>query len=80
MWNGKTTINFYNNTEFNGAFGKATVYFQNGSIVGFSDTYDFNPQPWGNRSTKAELATRSAPFFMPDGKDFNIYGGNQCRK
>lgn len=62
--NGKTyfknSVSFYGNSAYDCAFGTATVYFDSsGNPVGFSDNYDFNSMPWGERSVPAEIGTRT---------------------
>lgn len=56
----KNSVSFYDNPEYDCAFGTATVYFDiHGNAVGFSDYYDFNSLPWGERSIVAEIGTRT---------------------
>ena len=52
--------NFYHSKEYALAFGRATIYYnQTGTVVGFYDYYNFDPKPWGVRSTENEMKTRS---------------------
>lgn len=56
----KNSVSFYDNSEYNCAYGTGTVYFDNyGNAVGFNDDYDFNSMPWGERSIPAEIGTRT---------------------
>lgn len=56
----KNSVSFYGNSDYDCAFGTATVYFNsNGDAVGFSDDYDFNSMDWGERSIVAEIGTRT---------------------
>lgn len=59
VYNGKATIDLYNNPTYDFAIGRATVTLAYGVVVGFYDRFDFDPKKWGVRSTKAELATRA---------------------
>jgi hypothetical protein len=50
-------------------------YISGAYIAGFYDKFDFDPKPWGVRSTKAELATRIGASIevLVNAKPFNIY-------
>ena len=59
-------VSFYGNNEYERAYGSESVYYnQHGRAVGFYDVYDFNKQPWGNRTVKNELITRGVNFVSP---------------
>lgn len=56
----KATIDINASKEFGRGFGTATFYVDfKGNPVGFEDTYNFDPKPWGVRSYFAELVTRA---------------------
>ncbi|HOT14817.1 MAG TPA: hypothetical protein PK252_08660 [Bacteroidales bacterium] len=62
--NGKTyyqcQASFYDNSKYDYALGTCTMYYDaNGNAVGMKDTYDFNPENFGVRSSEAEVLTRT---------------------
>ena len=69
------TIDFYN-SKYALAFGKATVTLDGKQrITGFSDTYDFDPKKFGDRSLANEFKTRAvnnASKFLGNGKEFKV--------
>ncbi|MBR5911809.1 MAG: hypothetical protein IKZ55_07465, partial [Bacteroidales bacterium] len=73
-----TTINFYEtNNDLECSFGVATIKYQvleNNTIKysAFKDTYDFDPKPWGVRSTRNEIITRTYNTIT-NGNSFSIY-------
>lgn len=70
---GSQVVSFYDNSEFNGTLGRATVHIKNGKVVGIEDYYDFDPKPWGERGYIEEIGTRLGHY--PNAAPFNIYGG-----
>jgi RHS repeat-associated protein len=77
----KRNVSFYSSTEYDKAFGTATVYYNaKGNVVGFYDYYDFDSKPWGQRSTKNEIITRAVEFVSPNNaKPFSIRYGQSKR-
>ncbi|TAM92963.1 MAG: hypothetical protein EPN39_21215 [Chitinophagaceae bacterium] len=77
----KKAVSFYSSPEYDKAFGTATLYYNSkGNIIGFYDKYDFDSKPWGERSTKNEIITRSVEMFSPDkARDFDIDFGYSNR-
>ena len=77
----KRAVNFYSSSEYDKAFGTATLYYNSkGNIIGFFDHYDFDPKPWGERSYKNELITRAVETASPpEAKDFKIRYGYSKR-
>ena len=56
---------FYSSKEYDKAFGSATVYYnKNNEVIGFHDTYDFNPIDFSktHRSLKNEIITRMVNY------------------
>ena len=78
----KCSVNFYGSYEYDYAFGTGTIYMNSeGNIVGFYDFYDFDAKPFGQRTLKAELATRAVSNLSPDtAKPFAIRYGYSKRK
>ena len=77
----KRAVNFYSSSEYDKAFGTATLYYNSkGNIIGFFDHYDFDPKPWGERSYRNELITRAIETASPsEAKDFKIRYGYSKR-
>ena len=78
------TINFYNSdNDLKFSFGRATVIYKADSgkniFCHFSDRYDFDSKPWGDRSYLNEIITRGYKKWS-DGKAFNIYYKKIWRK
>jgi hypothetical protein len=46
-------------------FLAADAYLQNGVPVGMTDNYDIDSKPWGERTPRAEIATRAADAVAP---------------
>lgn len=69
---GDALVNFYDGDELGDklSFGRATVRFKNGNPIGFRDTYDFDPRPWGVRPYTMESLTRMGN--TPKGASFQI--------
>ena len=73
-----TSISFYEtNDDLHYSFGTATVKYKvldDNKIMysGFKDTYNFDPKPWGVRSFKNEVITRTYNIIS-NGTDFSIY-------
>ena len=78
----KRAINFYSSSEYDKAFGTATLYYNSkGNIIGFFDHYDFDSKPWGERSFINELITRAVETVSPsEAKDFKIRYGYSKRQ
>ena len=76
------TVSFYHDPEFALAFGSATVYYQNGTAVGFYDKYDFDSKPLDQRSILNEAKTRLAGKVGLGGvtKVFDIHYGKSQKK
>ncbi|HBE01285.1 MAG TPA: hypothetical protein DC049_02265 [Spirochaetia bacterium] len=57
-------VNCYSNKNLDQSIGRGKVYYDNktGQAVGFSDVYDFDPQPLGRRSLSAEAQTRAVNY------------------
>jgi hypothetical protein len=73
-------VSFYASSEYDKAFGSATVYYNpKGNVVGFYDRYDFDSQPWGQgRSIKNEIITRAVNLVSPQSATpFSIRYGQQ---
>lgn len=72
---------FYNSVEYKDTFGSATLnYTSKARIIGIYDKYDFNKQPWGQRSTISEITTRAIKTFSPKkAKNFEIRYGYSTR-
>lgn len=71
-------VSYRNNPTYNFCFGDACVNFSiNGEPCGFTDTYDFNARPWGERDGLAELVTRLVNIYGPyyGAEDYKIYYG-----
>ena len=77
----KRAVNFYSSSEYDKAFGTATLYYNSkGNIIGFFDHYDFDSKPWGERSFINELITRAVETASPsEAKDFKIRYGYSKR-
>ena len=77
----KRAVNFYSSSEYDKAFGTATLYYNSkGNIIGFFDHYDFDSKPWGERSFINELITRAIETASPsEAKDFKIRYGYSKR-
>ena len=81
----EASINFYDSGfDLANTFGKATVTYRvvNGKPLfrSFYDTYNFDPKPWGTRSTINEIKTRAYNVYS-SGKAFEInYNQNYLRK
>ena len=77
----KRAVNFYSSSEYDKAFGTATLYYNSkDNIIGFFDHYDFDPKPWGERSYRNELITRAVETASPsEAKDFKIRYGYSKR-
>lgn len=74
----KNSVSFYGNSDYDCAYGTATVYFDsNGNAAGFSDDYDFNSMDWGERSVVAEIGTRTIGALgeAHGAEDYSIYYG-----
>lgn len=57
-------VNF-DNTEYSFSIGRASLYIDySGNVVKFSDTYNWDPKPWGARIPINEIATR-AIYYAP---------------
>lgn len=72
----KIPVNFYN-TEYDFAFGRATMYFSydqtNGfQPTGFYDYWDLDPKAWGTRSNTNEVITRFYNWQLDGGTPFKI--------
>ena len=73
-----TSISFYEtNDDLHYSFGTATVKYKvldDNKIMysGFKDTYNFDPKPWGVRSFKNEVITRTYNIIS-NGTEFSIY-------
>jgi hypothetical protein len=73
-----TSISFYEtNDDLHYSFGTATVKYKvlddnKNMYLGFKDTYNFDPKPWGVRSFKNEVITRTYNIIS-NGTDFSIY-------
>ena len=73
-----TSISFYEtNDDLHYSFGTATVKYKlldDNKIMfsGFKDTYNFDPKPWGVRSFKNEVITRTYNVIS-NGTEFSIY-------
>lgn len=70
-------VSFYDsNLDLHLSFGTATVKFKMEDdrieFYAFSDTYNFDPKPWGARSTVNELIVR-AYNKLSKGTQFSIY-------
>ncbi len=72
------TVDFYKSSsnDLKLSFGRATVkFYYNKSgyavINGFYDNYDFDPKPWGTRSTVNEIITRAYSVYS-SGKAFEV--------
>lgn len=72
------TVDFYKSSSYDlkFSFGKAMVKFHYNKsgqavIYGFYDKYDFDPKPWGKRSTMNEFITRLYNIYS-SGKAFEI--------
>jgi len=69
-------VNFYK-TDYDFAFGRATLYFSfdqtNGfKPIGFFDVWDLDPKPWGIRSIMNEVITRYYNWQLDGGTSFKI--------
>lgn len=78
------SINFYNaDNDLKLSFGRATVIYKttnDGNIYQyFYDRYDFDPKPWGTRSSTNEIITRAYNAYS-DGTAFDIYYNKLWRK
>ena len=73
-------INFYGcSPDLKYSFGKSLIKYKVGDdgvirYVGFFDEYNFNPLPWGTRSTTAEVITRL--YSILKGTNYYIYYGD----
>jgi len=71
-------VSFYASKEYSRAFGTATIIMnKRNEIIGFYDLYNFDSKPWGARSFKNEVITRSVKFFssFSNAKPFKIRYG-----
>ena len=70
----RASIDFtHSSLDLHFSFGTASAYFDDdNNRVGFKDDYDFNKEPWGNRSTIDEIITRVYGFLFK-GTNFSIY-------
>ena len=81
----QASIDFYDSGfDLANTFGRATVTYRvvNGQTLfrSFYDKYDFDPKPWGTRSTMNEIKTRAYNIYS-SGKAFEInYNQNYLRK
>jgi hypothetical protein len=70
---------FYSSKEYDRAFGSATVYYnKSNEIIGFHDTYDFNPINFRktHRSLKNEIITRMVYYSSTtETKGYEIHYG-----
>lgn len=74
VWYEVRVVSFYENDEFNAALGTATIYYdEDGYAVAFSDTYDFNAMPQGERDELNELWTNIGSFIPGEAYDI-VYG------
>ncbi len=75
-------VNYYKDKEYRYALGVATVYLdpETRDPVGFFDNYNFDSRPWGTRSWKAEMSTRSVDLAggLSGAKDYNVCYGVGC--
>lgn len=63
---GKSKIVDFYESPYARLLGRSTLYYNSkGNIVGFYDKYDFDSKPWGTRSLKNEIITRSVNFVSP---------------
>ena len=60
-------------TSYENAVGVATLYYNNTGFVGYSDWWNFNPKPWGERSSMGEALTRLGDFLS--GSPFMVLYG-----
>ncbi|HEU4700007.1 MAG TPA: RHS repeat-associated core domain-containing protein [Gemmatimonadales bacterium] len=69
------SISLYRSNEYRYAYGTATFYFDTGGhAIGFSDVYNFDSQPLGQRSFGAEIRTRGVRALSPaSARAFNIH-------
>ena len=79
----KQAVSFYLSSEFDRAFGVATIILNSkNEIIGFYDYYNFDPKEWGIRSIKNELITRSVYYLSilsSNAKPFAIRYGYSLR-
>lgn len=74
-------VTLYNSEKYDYAIGSATVYKQNGEVVGFYDFYDGNKMQKGERSSNAESATSLLNIYMTitPGEPFPICFGKAAK-
>jgi hypothetical protein len=75
-------LNYYKDPDYRYALGVATLFLdaKTRKPIGFFDNYNFDSRPWGARSLRAEVATRSVELAgsFSGAKDYEVCYGVGC--
>lgn len=72
---GTQSVNLYGNQDLNWALGTVEITFnKKGEPIALKDTYNFNPEEWGERELLAEFVTRLMHIveILGGGKSYSV--------